>query len=235
MTIISYPTKLYFDGNAIPGFFQPLDLTALQIGAVTDYSFGAIVNLRKKSTSIQNDDHALMAFDFSYGGDAGGAFYIHATNGSFNVFFGQTNYASTTGLFTYETDQLVVVTITGTTLKVYCQAPGAASSLVWTQTVTRKATGNNSNSYFCMEGFQFRGLYGTIRDIFIVKSLLTSTDVTNISAGTYPTLLGHWKCDEGIGFAIRDTSGNGNTALVIEGSNNSPFPDWRSSSRRVLR
>lgn len=216
-------TCIYFDGNAAPGWWQPLDVTIFQIGAVTDYSFGVTVNLRKKQTTVQNDNHCLCSFDFSYGATQGGAAYVGATDGTLNFFFGQTLYTSAGGLVAYETDQTIVMTLTGTTLKGYVQG-----ALVWTQTVVRVATSFNNNSFIGQEGFQFRQLYGTMKNFFAVKSLLLQADVTAIQAGNYPAVLGLWyKCNEGAGIFSIDSSGNRNFGKFFPSSGASVWVDWR--------
>lgn len=208
------PVRLYFDGNDTVGYLVPTDTTILQVGAVTDYTCGATVNLRKKNTTVQNDNHCIFSTDFSFGTNTGGAFYVHATDGSLRAFFGNTAYASSAGVFTYGIEQQVTFTLTGTTLTGYINGTS-----VWTQTVTRVATAGGTGRYICMEGisgeYNFRGLYGTIHDIFIVKSLLTPAQITAIVAGTYPSGLGiHYKCDEGAGPCLKDSSGNDNTGFV---------------------
>lgn len=232
MTITVKPTRLYFDGNAAPGWIFPLDITIMQFPASsTAFSCGAVVNLRLKNTTIQNDDHCLFSADFSYGGNKGGAFYVNATDGSLNVFSGNTQYVSSAGLFTYGVDHQVTFTVsTGTTLKAYIDG-----TLVWTQTIARNAVNGGTNCPIGQEGFQFRGVYGTMRDIFVVKSELTQSDVTNIVAGTYPTLGVHYKCDEGIGQALIDSSGNKNHAIYYPSSSATPLIPWLSSGRTRLK
>lgn len=223
-------TKLYFDGNADPNTFLPFDGTALQIGAVTDFSIGAIVNLRKKTTTIQNDDHCIAYCDFSFGGDEGGAFYVAQNTGAVNVFVGASNYSSGISLFTYETEQNVIFTLTGTTVACYI---GGVS--VWSTTVVRKATLGSTSNPIAQEGFQFRGLYGTIRNFFAVKRLLTSAEIASIQTRTYPADLNpFYKMDEAVGIVLKDSGPNNNFCTITPISNGVAFPNWQPVPHRNL-
>lgn len=233
MAITTFPTTLYFDGNSHPGSFVPLSSTVMNFPASgTAFSCGAIVNLRKKQTTIQNDDHCLFFAGFNYGGNAGAAFYVAASNGSVNFFIGQTLYTSPTGLFTYEVPHQVTFTV-DTTTTAKCYIDGV---LVWTQTIVRLGAGNGTFNTICQEGNRFRGLYGTIREVFIKRALLSQADATSIAAETYDltTTDLYYKCNEGVGSAIRDFTSNRNFGIIWEDGGGGPFPWWKNSSRRTL-
>ncbi len=215
------PTSLWLDGNYTSQITQPDDLTVMQINSTDDYSFGCYVNLQKKSNSGNTDDHCLASFDFSFGGNTGHAAYVDDSNGSLNMYFGNTNYASTTGVFTYGAWHQITWTLTGTTLKVYID-----KLLVWTQTVVRKATTGAINSYIGQEGDKFRKVYGNMYNFFIIRSLLTQTDVNAIvDSADYPDNLDlFYKMDEGASTVLIDSSPGSNDGITTR-------PDWRQTGR----
>ncbi len=209
MPVTSDPPCLYLDGNRDDQTIQPLDLSVLKISATDDYSVGAYVYLYAKTFTGSIDNHCLFSYDFNFGSNKGGAVYVHATNGALTAFSGNTSYTSSTGLFTYGAWHSVIFTISGTTLKGYIDGV-----LVWTQTIARVATGGNNNCFIGQEGVKFRKIFGFLKNVFIVRRLLDQSTITNIVAGTYPTVdLLHY-VDENNAQAIHDYSGNLNHSVA---------------------
>lgn len=214
---LNRPTYLLnFAGNAANTVITPYDPAIMQIGASSDYSIGAKVYLKPKSGGSEGgDNHGIANCDSDYGANKGYLFQVDATTGALVVYAGSTSYSSSAGVVPYNQWAHIAFTITGTTLKGYVNG-----SLVWTQTgFTRVATGSTGDKIFGAESLGFRELYGYAKDFWAVKSLLTLTDVGNITTGSYPTLGVHYLVDEGISYAARDTSGNTNHGDYHE-------PDW---------
>lgn len=230
-TITPLPTRIFLEGNIYRCSLTPLDGTILQMPTTgTAFSVGARVTLRAKNTTVQSDNHCIAYADLNFGTNKGGAFYVHATDGTLIAVLGNTTYTSTS-VFTYNTEHQLTFTVdTTTTLKAYIDG-----TLVWTQTIVRKAVNGLTDNHIGTESVAFNGLYGTIRDAFVSKTLLSQSDVTSIQTGTYPTLGAHWKMDEGAGFACADVSGNGNTLMANADTNNSPVIYWKRSGRSICK
>lgn len=230
--------SLYFNGNFSDTHIGPTDKTVLQIGSSSDFSCGAYVYLKKKTeanSAITNiDSHGLFNCDFHFTNNHGYLFQIKPSDGSLYAWSGNASYASSTGLVPYYQWTYIIFTLTGTTLKGYVDG-----SLVWTQTITRKAGESSTNEFFGRENTGYssgsRGLFGFVRDVFSVKSLLDQTTITNIvSSGIYPTVDIHWKLDEGTGGIVLDYSGNKNNGRITPNAGTSPSPIWIHSARQPV-
>ena len=229
--------RVIFNGNWCDTRIQPLDYTALAVGASSDFSCGAYVYLKGKTeanSAITNlDGHTIVNSDFHFTNNHGYLFQIGGSAGNLTIWSGNASYASSNSLVPYNQWTYVIFTLTGTTAKAYVDG-----TLVWTQTIARKAgEGSLTTSKFGRENTGIsssqRGLYGFMRDVFSTKTLLDQTAVTNIvSSGSYPTVDIHYKLDEGVGSVAIDYSGNNNHGLFR--GVDSPIDLWRHSARQPV-
>lgn len=221
-------TSLYFNGNKTNGVILPNDVTKLAIGNAGDFSCGFYVNLRPKVQTNNIDNHGLLSNYFNFGNAHGYVFQVDDSVGNLRFFAGANAYSSDTGVFTYNTWGWVFFTLTGTTLTGYIN--GAS---VWSQQVVRVVDDASTTAHGFMREYlgagdaATRSVYGYVRDIISTQTLLSPTDITNIVAGTFPTLDIRYKCDEGVGHCVHDYSGNNNHGTINK-------PDWRKTGRTII-
>lgn len=206
-------SSLLYQGSNVAATLVPTDTTILQIGAVTDYTFGARVMLLPKTTANNNDDQCLVNFDLNYGAFEGYGFYVDAVNGTPKFLAGQTFYNAAANSVKYGIWQSVIMRLTGTTLDIFVQG-----QKIFTTTVTRVATGG-SGVNLGTEGTgtgAVRRLFGNAREFFAVKSALSDAQIAAIAqSAIYPSGLGFlYICDDQSGTTVADTSGNNNTGTL---------------------
>lgn len=222
----SITSTLYFNGDGSLQNIIPINVAALHIGSSSSYSFGARVYLYPKTLPTSIDDQCLANCDLNYGTNTGYAFYVTASSGALQAVIGNIFYTSPAGLFSYGTWHYVIFTLGSTTLKGYVDGV-----LVWVQTVQRVATGSAGNEGFMREFGDVtsgRNIFGYVQDLFSSLRIISQPDVNNIvNNGTYPTVDIRYKFNEGVGGALVDYSGNGNSGVV-----GTPF--WTGSGRRLI-
>jgi hypothetical protein len=146
--------------------------------------------------------------------DGGGANYVMYTNGNKLVSYdGSSLRTDTTSLSTGTWYHGVIVFNSGTSTLFYIN--GSLSSTQASSTITA----NDAPLTFGNDGVGSR-LDGRLDDVALYSKALSSTEVSNIYGGVYPTsnLMGLWTFEGDTGTTITDKSGNGNNGTLSSSS-----------------
>ncbi len=204
-----HPVYYKAGGNLGDFRVQCVTRTHLQLGLSDDFTVVVKGRFKPKTATGNASRHTIARMDFNFGGVKGYLVQLNASDGQIWWWSGNTSYQSAAGVVPFNTDVKIAVRITGTTVTAYVD-----DVLVWTQTVARVGNDTGVNCWYLSEGGSQNGAFGAIYEIMSVKSHLTTTEMADIDAGTYPTLDVRYNFTRGAGRWTADLSGNNNHGLL---------------------